>query len=164
MGLKIDRFTWGIILGVLLLIAGAIITVVATGGRGWQSDDYLNEDTPGAVVHDAFLAFIRNEPDVAMSHYSKKVLDDDKNPPFRERFSYYDSGRPARRLRILDVDINEDEDKAYVSWPSTTSTRAACLTAAHRPIGARFPLCGRTGHGRSTQRNFSIKPPPQCTI
>ena len=115
MGLKIDRFTWGIILGVLLLIAGAVITVVATGGRGWQSDDYLNEDTPGAVVHDAFLAFIRNEPDVAMSHYSKKVLDDDKNPPFRERFSYYDSGRPARRLRILDVDINEDEDKAYVS-------------------------------------------------
>ncbi len=115
MGLKIDRFTWGIILGVLLLIAGAVITVVTTGGRGWQSDDYLNEDTPGAVVHDAFLAFIRNEPDVAMSHYSKKVLDDDKNPPFRERFSYYDSGRPARRLRILDVDINEDEDKAYVS-------------------------------------------------
>ena len=115
MGLKIDRFTWGIILGVLLLIAGAIITVVATGGRGWQSDDYLNEDTPGAVVHDAFLASFRNEPDVAMSHYSKKVLDDDKNPPFRERFSYYDSGRPARRLRILDVDINEDNDKAFVS-------------------------------------------------
>ena len=34
---------------------------------------------------------------------------------FRERFTYYDSGRSARRLRILDVDINEEGDKAYVS-------------------------------------------------
>ena len=115
MGLKIDRFTLGIILGVLLLIVGAIITVVATGGRGWQSDDYLNENTPSAVVHDAFLAFIRDEPDVAMSHYSQEVLDDERDPPFRERLSYYDSDRRARRLRILNVDINDDDDKAYVS-------------------------------------------------
>ena len=62
MGMKIDRFTWGIILGVLLLIAAAVIMVTVTGGRGWQTDDYLNEDTPEAVVHDAFLAFIRNDP------------------------------------------------------------------------------------------------------
>ena len=116
MGMKIDRFTWGIILGVLLLIAAAVITVTVTGGRGWQTDDYLNEDTPEAVVHDAFLAFIRNDPDVAVSHYSQKALaDDGTRTPFIERFNYYDSNRQSQRLRILDVDINDDKDKAYVT-------------------------------------------------
>ena len=115
MGMKIDRFTWGIILGVLLLIAAAVITVTVTGGRGWQTDDYLNEDTPEAVVHDAFLAFIRNDPDVAVSHYSQKALaDDGTRTPFIGRF-YYDSNRQSQRLRILDVDINDDKDKAYVT-------------------------------------------------
>ena len=115
MGMKIDRFTLGIILGVLLLVVGAVITIAFTGGRGWQSADYLNEDTPEAVVHDAFLASVRNEPDVAMSHYSRDVLEDEDNVRFRERFTYYDSGRSARRLRIQNVDINEEGDKAYVS-------------------------------------------------
>ncbi len=115
MGMKIDRFTLGIIIGVLLLVIGAVITVTVTGGRGWQSAEYLNEDTPEAVVHDAFLATVRNEPDVAMSHYSRDVLEDDDNLHFRERFNYYDSGRSARRLRILDVDISEEGDKAYVT-------------------------------------------------
>ena len=41
MGMKIDRFTLGIILGVLLLVVGAVITIAFTGGRGWQSADYL---------------------------------------------------------------------------------------------------------------------------
>ncbi len=115
MGMKIDRFTLAIILGVLLLVVGAVITVAVTGGRGWQSAAYINEDTPEAVVHDAFLAAVRNEPDVAMSHYSRDVLEDEDNVPFRDRFNYYDSGRSARRLRILDVDINEEGGKAYVT-------------------------------------------------
>jgi hypothetical protein len=115
MGMKIDRFTLGIILGVLLLVIGAVITIVFTGGRGWQSADYLNEDTPEAVVHDAFLATVRNEPDVAINHYSQDMLDEEKNQPFRERFNYYDRDRPARRLRIMDVDIDEENDRAYVT-------------------------------------------------
>ena len=115
MGIKIDRFTLAIIVGVLLLVIGAVITVTVTGGRGWQSAEYLNEDTPEAVVHDAFLAFVRNEPDVAMQHYSRDVLEDEDKVDFRERFNYYDSSRSARRLRVLDVDINEEGDKAYVN-------------------------------------------------
>lgn len=115
MGMKIDRFTLAIIVGVLLLVVGAVITVTVTDGRGWQSAEYLNEDTPEAVVHDAFLAAVRNEPDVAMNHYSRDVLEDDDYVHFRERFNYYDSGRSARRLRILDVDISEEGDKAYVT-------------------------------------------------
>lgn len=115
MGMKIDRFTLGIIIGVLLLVVGAVITIVFTGGRGWESAEYLNEDTPEAVVHDAFLATVRNDPDVAMSHYSRDVLEDEDNVRFRERFNYYDSGRSSRRMRILDVDISEDGDEAYVT-------------------------------------------------
>ena len=115
MGMKIDRFTLGIIVGVLLLVIGAVITVTVTGGRGWQSAEYLNEDTPEAVVHDVFLAIVRNEPDVAMSHYSRDVLEDEGEAGFREYFNYYDSGRSARRLRILNVDISEEGDKAYVT-------------------------------------------------
>ena len=114
MGLKIDRFTWAIILGVVVLIAAAIVTVAVSGGRGWQTAEYLNEDTPQAVVHDAFLASTRNEPDVAISHYSSNVLDEEKNQHIRDRFFRYGSDRPARRLRILDVDIDEDNEKAYV--------------------------------------------------
>ncbi|MCZ0937771.1 MAG: hypothetical protein OXJ55_03985 [Caldilineaceae bacterium] len=115
MGMKIDRFTLGIVLGVILLVIGAVITVVFAGDRGWQSAEYLNEDTPEAVVHDAFLAVLRNEPDVAMSHYSRDVLEDEDNERFRDRFNYYDSGRSARRMRIVDVDINDEGDKAYVT-------------------------------------------------
>jgi len=115
MGIKIDRFTLGIILGVLLLVIGAVITVTVTGGRDWQSAEYLNEDTPEAVVHDVFLASVRNEPDVAMSHFSRDVLEDTGKTGFREYFNYYDSVRSARRLRILDVDISEDGDRAYVT-------------------------------------------------
>ena len=115
MGMKIDRFTLAIILGVLLLVVGAVATVLFTGGRAGQSAEYLNEDTPEAVVHDAFLATVRNEPDVAMSHYSRDVLEDEDNVRFRERFNYYDSGRSSRRLRILNADISEDGDKAYVT-------------------------------------------------
>ena len=115
MGIKIDRFTLAIIAGVLLLVIGAVITVTVTGGRGWQSAEYLNEDTPEAVVHDAFLAFVRNEPDVAMKHYSRDVLEDEDKVYIRERFNHYDSSRSARRLRILDVDINDEIDKAYVN-------------------------------------------------
>ncbi len=115
MGMKIDRFTLAIILGVLLLVIGAVITIVFSGGRAGQSAEYLNEDTPEAVVHDAFLATVRNEPDVAMSHYSRDVLEDEDNVRFRERFNYYDSGRSSRRLRILNADISEDGDKAYVT-------------------------------------------------
>ena len=86
MGIKTDRFTLAIIIGVLLLVIGAVITVTATGGRGWQSAEYLNQDTPEAVVHDAFLAFVRNEPDVAMKHYSRDVLEDEDKVYIRERF------------------------------------------------------------------------------
>lgn len=114
MGMKIDRFTWSIILIVLLLIAGAIVMVTASGGRGWTTDDYLNEDTPAAVVHDAFVAFVRNEPAIAANYYSAKVLADDENKAsFAERVSYYDSNRQNQRLRILKVDINDDT--AYVT-------------------------------------------------
>ena len=95
MGMKIDRFTLGIILGVLLLVVGAVITIAFTGGRGWQSADYLNEDTPEAVVHDAFLATVRNEPDVAMSHYSRDVVEDEDNVAF-PRAIYLLRFRPPR--------------------------------------------------------------------
>lgn len=115
MGMKIDRFTLAIILGVLLLVIAAVVTVLFTGERAGQSTEYLNEDTPEAVVHDAFLATARNEPDVAMSYYSRDVREDDDNLRFRERFNYYDSGRTSRRLRILNADISEDGDKAYVT-------------------------------------------------
>ena len=47
MGMKIDRFTLGIILGVLLLVVGAVITIAFTGGRGWQSADYLERGYAG---------------------------------------------------------------------------------------------------------------------
>lgn len=113
MGLKFDRFTWGIVLAVLLLIVGAVATVTLTGGQGWQSDEYLNENTPAGVVHDAFLAFVRNDPALAASYYSQNALDEDKYPPFAERYSYYDPGRQNQRLRILDEDISDD--KAFVT-------------------------------------------------
>ena len=41
-------------------------------------------------------------------------VDEDDGRPFRERFNYYDHNRPARRLRILEVDVDEENDRAYV--------------------------------------------------
>ena len=117
MGMKIDRFTWGIILGVLRFDrrrrSSPWWSPAAAAGR---TDDYLNEDTPEAVVHDAFLASVRNEPDIAFSHHSQDSFGRRRRTHTSESVSPTTTrDRPARRLRILDVDIDEDEDKAYVT-------------------------------------------------
>ncbi len=154
MGLKIDRFTWAIILGVVVLIAAAIVTVAVSGGRGWQSADYMNENTPEAVVHDAFLASVRNEPDVAINHYSKDVLDEDDERPFRERFNYYDHNRPARRLRILDVDIDEENDRAYVRIAIDNFYQGGLFDSGTSTYRRTIPLVREDGEWKIDTEDF----------
>lgn len=113
MAARFDRFTWTVVGVVVLLIVAAILTVTLGGGQGWSGDAYLNEDTPSAVVHDAYLALVRNDLARARSHFSSRVLaETEKNVPFAERFSYISNQNT--RLRILKVTM-EGEDKALVT-------------------------------------------------
>ena len=56
---KMDRFTWAIVIVVVLVLAAAVITVNLTGGEGWGETTYREEDTPDAVVENAFIALMR---------------------------------------------------------------------------------------------------------
>lgn len=112
MAARFDRFTWAVIGVVVLLIAAAVLTVTL-GGQDWSSDAYLDEDTPAAVVHDAYLALMRNDMARARGYFSNRVLaETEKEIPFVERFAYLRDQNT--RLRILEVTM-EGEDKALVT-------------------------------------------------
>lgn len=101
---KLDKFTWAIILIVLVVLVAAVVTVNLTGGAGWGVATYLEEDTPEAVVHNAFLAFLKQDVAKARQYYTTDVLADDlKGERFPgERYSYY-TDNTNRRLQIKNI-------------------------------------------------------------
>ena len=78
---------------------------------------------------------------------------------FRERFNYYDSGRSARRLRILDVDINEEGDKAYVTVAIDNFRQGGLFdsgTSTYRRTSS--PRAGGWGVEDRHRRSFLLRP------
>jgi len=106
---KLDKFTWAIIIVVVLVLAAAVITVNLTGGAGWGKPTYLSEDAPEAAVHNAFVAFMRQDYAKARQYYSAKVLENDERyDPFPGKGEgFYETGT-NQRLRIRGVDYLED--------------------------------------------------------
>lgn len=116
MPLKMDKFTWGVVLVVLLLLVGAVVTVNLTGGQGWGQEEYLDEDTPAAAVHNAYVAFLKQDLETARQYYTNRVLDEAQNQEMlanRFRDPYYPGNR-NQRLRIIDTELQGD-DRALVT-------------------------------------------------
>ena len=112
---KMDRFTWAIIIVVIAVLVAAVVTVNLTGGEGWGEALYLDEETPEAVVHNAFVAFMNQDFAEARQYYSAEVLADDKRgDPFPGMGERYYPNNTNRRLRIKSVDHVDDSEALVV--------------------------------------------------
>ncbi len=101
--LKLDKFTWVVVIVVILVLVAAVITVNLSGGEGWGEATYLDEDTPEAVIHNAFVAFMNQDFAKARQYYSAKVLGNKQREPFPGRREFDYPNDTNRRLRIKNV-------------------------------------------------------------
>jgi hypothetical protein len=109
MPLKMDRFTWAVVIVVVLLLVGAVVTLSLTGGRGIENtESYLTEDSPEAVIHNAYVAVLNGDVTRARQYYSTRVLEDEDSM-FKNRFESFYGGDLNRRLRILTVERQSEE-------------------------------------------------------
>ncbi len=108
---KMDRFTLIVILLVVLVLAGAVVTVNLTQSAGWGEPTYVDENSPEAAIQNAFVAFQRGDLARARQYYSSRVLSEENRPPFPgEEGFYYPRNQQDRRLRIVRVEyVSEDE-------------------------------------------------------
>jgi hypothetical protein len=121
--MKLDRFTWVVIGIVVVLIAAAVFTVARTGGAGWESATYLEEDTPDAPVYNAFLALQRGDRTRARAQYTQAIIDATEREFGPDPFSAR-GGDQSSRLRIVKVEIDDqDPDRARVSYVQDTYNR-----------------------------------------
>jgi hypothetical protein len=109
MGLRIDRFSWIVILLVVALLAAAVITVNRSGVAPAAPPDYRTVDEPATPVYNAFLAMQRGDVVTAREQYSSRILAGHKDgyDPFTGR-GYIDEHN-ASRLRILKTEIDPQE-------------------------------------------------------
>jgi hypothetical protein len=116
MSLKMDKFTWAIVVVVIVLLVSAVATIGFTGGEGWRSQEaYKDEDSPVAAVHNAYVAYLQGDPITGRQYYSKSVLEeDDRSDLFRTRYGGYYVGDRNQRLRILSVET-PTEDTALIA-------------------------------------------------
>ncbi len=125
MAWKLDRFTWGVIGVVAVLLLAAVISVSWTGGRGWGQATYLEEDTPSAPVYNAFVALQQGDLFKAREQYSRRILEEaDKEPGYGPLSSDgYRDTNSARRLRILSIQPDpNDPGRALVTFEVDTYT------------------------------------------
>ncbi len=123
MGIKLDKFTLGVVAVVILLLAAALFTANRSGGSGAAVVDYVPLDTPEAPVQNAFLAFQNQDIFTAREQYSQRVLNEVNSDagygPLKDGVYY--GPDTSRRLRIIDVQIDpQDPDRAVVTIEQDT--------------------------------------------
>ena len=109
MNLRIDKFTWGVVLVVAVLLIAAVVTVSRTNQQATTPEEYRSADEPATPVWNAYLAMQRGDIVKAREQYSERILADQKKnnyDPFTNR-GYVDD-RTATRLRILETQIDPD--------------------------------------------------------
>lgn len=118
MNLRFDKFTWGVVLVVALLLIAAVVTVSRTNQQATEPEEYRTADEPATPVWNAYLAMQRGDIVKARDQYSERILADHKEnnyDPFTNR-GYVDD-RTATRLRILETQIDPDDaDLAFVTF------------------------------------------------
>lgn len=144
--MKIDKFTAIVIGIVLVLLVAAIVTVNRSGDDGDEPVDYVTADSPDAPVQNAFIALQKGDLFTARDQYASRIVDDEKSEyaygPFGETGGRYETGDTARRLRILSVEIDdENPDQALVTFVMDTYSNSG-------PFG--------TGSTWSSQRTVEV--------
>ena len=130
--MKIDRFSIIVIVIVVALIAAAVVAVNRTGDNDMDVVEYLENETPEAPVQNAFLALQEGATSKAKAQYSAEIVDGEdaeyRSKPWSSGHVYYDNDGTARRLRILNVEIDEDDsDQALVTFTVDTYRRDSGL-------------------------------------
>ncbi len=106
---KMDKFIWAVIIIVVLVLVAAVITVNLTGGAGWGEPTYLDEDTPEAAVHNAFVAFMNQDFAKARQYYTDDALESDQSErAFLGEKDIYRPNDNNQRLRIRSVKYLDD--------------------------------------------------------
>ncbi|MCL4859452.1 MAG: hypothetical protein KJZ93_08595 [Caldilineaceae bacterium] len=117
MQIRIDKFTWVVILIVVALLAAAVVTVNRTSGDNVPPTTYRTADEPATPVYNAFVAMQRGDAATARAQYSQRILAEQAKTnfdPFLNR-GYID-GRNARRLRIMETQMDaNDPNRALVT-------------------------------------------------
>ncbi len=129
--MKIDKFTWAVVAVIALLVVAAVISVTTSGGA---SDEvaYLEDGSPEAPIHNAFVALQRGDRTRARAQYSQEVLDQLDGEQGWDPFSQTMSGQSARRMRITTVEPDpEDPDRALVSFVIDTYNRGGLFGAGN---------------------------------
>ena len=112
---KLDKFTWTVIIIVVLVLVAAVVTVNLTGGEGWGEPSYLDEDTPEAVVHNAFVAFMNQDYAKARQYYTDDVLESDQSErAFLDEKDIYRPNDVNQRLRIKSVSTIDDGEAVVI--------------------------------------------------
>lgn len=144
--MKIDKFTLSVIGVVLLLLIAAIVTVNRADDGSVDAADYLTEDSPEAPVQNAFIALQKGDLFTAREQYAARITDE-KNPdypysPLGDSGVRYETGNRSQRLRILSVDIDEENpEQALVTFTVDTYSNSG-------PFG--------TGSTWSSQRTVEV--------
>ena len=102
---KMDKFIWAVIIIVVLVLVAAVITVNLTGGEGWGEPTYLTEDTPEAVVHNAFVAFMNQDYAKAHQYYTDDAL---AGRSSLDEKAIYRPNDDNQRLRIKNINYLDD--------------------------------------------------------
>jgi hypothetical protein len=117
---KLDRFTWAVVGFVALLLLAAIVTVIRNGNG--KNATYLDEDTPAAAVHNAFVALRLGDIAQARSYYSRaalKLINERGYGPLKGNL--YQDEHSSRRLRVLDTQLDQqDANLAFVEVSDDT--------------------------------------------
>jgi hypothetical protein len=120
--MRLDKFSWFIVIAVVLLLIAAVVSVNLSG-RG-DTLEYVTEDAPTTPVQNAFVAVQRGEFSQAREQYSARVLEELSSSTGYDPFSGVNMTNTARRLRILDVSISpSNPDRATVTYAIDTFYR-----------------------------------------
>ena len=117
MRLKLDPFTWIVMLVIAGLVIAAIVTVNVAGSGAVQNSDYRNADEPATPVYNALLAIQRGDATTARSQFTQSALDEMKKrgyDPIQSNLSSYVDNRTSRRIRIVSV-TEDSPDVIYVT-------------------------------------------------
>lgn len=106
MRLKVDLFTWIVILLTAGLVIAAIVTVNMAENGATHRSDYRSDDEPATPVYNALLAIQRGDATTARNQFTQSALDEMQKrgyDPIQNSLSSYAGNSTSRRIRIISV-------------------------------------------------------------
>ncbi len=128
-----DRFTWGIVAGVVLLVAAGIATAAVLGGRQTPPD----LSTPSGVVLEYVAALQRGDPDRAWSLLASSTQARTTRDSF---FLRAGGARPAQDARLSAENEQVQGDTATLDLVRTYPGGRGPFSFGSQPYSQRSPV------------------------